>query len=245
MVSFGRTHEPASVHLSLSLPSDLAARDLLRRPIPSLASHSARLLKQRYFFVLLGFRITRGPGHIHSYFFIDEMYLNWDDTKATKARAANGHEAYVVDFDSRGNKWGQLAALSTAGLCAQFVYPCHRRSTTRDLFEWWLVNFLLPVLPPSAVVVMDRAKFHDPLRTASFLALVGAGLLMLGPYDSPSNAIEYIHHVEKCYLRRNVAFSRAVPDVALYIAGSMITPVRTSHHAPPHVCARLTLHVLH
>lgn len=74
---------------------------------------------------------------------------------------------------------------------------------------------------------------------------VGAGLLMLGPYDSPSNAIEYIHHVEKCYLRRNVAFSRAVPDVALYIAGSMITPVRTSHHAPPHVCARLTLHVLH
>ena len=76
---------------------------------------------------------------------------------------------------------------------------------------------------------MDRAKFHDPLRTASFLALVGADLLMLGPYASQDNAIEYVHHVEKCYLRRDVAFSRAAPAAALYFAGAMITAVQATN----------------
>lgn len=224
------------------------------------------MLRQRYFIVLYGYRLVRGPGHIHSYFFIDEMYLDYDDTKvqpcsclhsssiapptqdphvchashmttlcppschqAKKARAANGQEATVVDFDARGKKWGQLAAVCTGGFCAQFVYPCNYRSTTRDLFEWWLIHFLMPILPPGAIVIMDRAKFHDPKRTASLLRLVGGGLLMLGPYDSPSNAIEYMHHVEKCYLRRDVSFSRSCPDVALYLAGSMITPVMATN----------------
>ena len=115
---------------------------------------TARLLRYRYFLALLGYRLLRGPAHVHSYYFIDEMYLNFDDTKAKKARAANGQEATVVDFDSRGNKWGQLAAVCTGGLTAQFVYPCHQTSTTRDLFEWWLVHFLMPVrrMPLSAVV---------------------------------------------------------------------------------------------
>ena len=46
------------------------------------------MLKQRYFYVLLGYRLQRGPGHIHQYFFIDEMYLDFDDTRRKKARAA-------------------------------------------------------------------------------------------------------------------------------------------------------------
>ena len=192
---------------------------------------TARLLRQRYFLVLLRYRLVRGPAHIHRYFFIDEMYLNFDDTKPSKARAANGQQATVVDFDSRGKKWGQLAACCTGGLCAQFVYPCDVRSTTRDLFEWWIVHFLMPIAAqvPGAVVIMDRAKFHDPRRTASLLSFVGAGLLMLGPYDSASNAIEYMHHCEKCYLRRDVAFSRAAPATALYLAGGMITPVQATN----------------
>ena len=93
----------------------------------------------------------------------------------------------------------------------------------------WLVYFLMPVLLPGSAVVMDRTKFHDPQRTASFLALVGAGLLMLGPYASADNAIEYMHHCEKDYLRCDVAFSRAFPDVALYLAGSTITPVQATN----------------
>merc|ERR1712087_855443 len=106
------------------------------------------------------------------------------------------------------------------GFFAQFVYPCDVRSTTRDLFEWWLVYFLLPALQPGDVIVMDRAKYHDPLRTASFAALVGCGLLMLGPYASQDNAIEYIHHMQKCYMRRNINYSRDAPMTALYLAGA-------------------------
>jgi hypothetical protein len=52
---------------------------------------------------------------------------------------------------------------------------------------------------------------------------------MLGPYASQDNAIEYIHHCQKCYLRRNVTFSRAAPMTALHLAGQMITPVQATN----------------
>ena len=52
---------------------------------------------------------------------------------------------------------------------------------------------------------------------------------MLGPYASQDNAIEYMHHVQKCYLRRDVDFSRAAPAPALYLAGTMITPLQATN----------------
>ena len=58
------------------------------------------------------------------------MYLNLDDTKAKKARARNGAPAECLDFDTRGKKYGQLAAVCTGGFFAQYVYPCDVRSTT-------------------------------------------------------------------------------------------------------------------
>jgi len=194
----------------------------------------ARLLYQRYFVFLLSFRLQRGPGAIHDLVMIDEMYLNLDDTKAKKARARNGAPAQVLDFDSRGKKYGQLAAVCTTAFFAQFVYPCNVRSTTRDLFEWWLMFVLGPLLVPGKIVCMDRASFHDPRRTATILSYFGCGLLLLAPYASDTNAIEYVHHVQKCYLRRNVAYSRAFPMSALYVTGSMIQPAHC-HNLLHHV----------
>lgn len=212
----------------------------LHRKKPSLkkieaTTPHARLLRQRYFLTLLLNRVTYGVGAIHRYVMIDEMYLNYDDTRAAKARARNGEDAVVLDYDTRGDKFGQLAAVSTAGFFAQYCYPCKYRSTTRVLFEWWLVNILMPALAPGQIVVMDRAQFHDPQRTAAFLSLVGCGLLMLAPYDSARNAIEYVHHIEKCYLRRNVPMARAFPMSSLYTVGGMITPVQ---------CANIMHHVV-
>ena len=57
--------------------------------------------------------------------------------------------------------------------------------------------------------------------------------MLLAPYASDTNAIEYIHHVEKCYLRRDVQYTRAFPMTALYLAGAMIQPAHchnTMHH---------------
>jgi hypothetical protein len=67
-------------------------------------------------------------------------YVNFDDTRVAKGRAANGQRADVVDWDSRGKKVGQLAAVSTAGFFAQFVYPCDQRELIRVA--------PCPVLPP-------------------------------------------------------------------------------------------------
>mmetsp|Transcript_41153 Transcript_41153/g.82467 ORF Transcript_41153/g.82467 Transcript_41153/m.82467 type:complete len:168 (-) Transcript_41153:120-623(-) len=162
------------------------------------------------------------------------MYLNLDDTKPKKARARNGADAVVYDYDSRGKKYGQLAAVCTQAFFAQWVYPCDVRSTTMDLFEFWLMFFLGPLLVPGKIVCMDRAAFHNPARTAAILSQFGCGLLLLAPYASPTNAIEYIHHVEKCYLRRDVAYTRAFPMSALYAVGAMIQPVHC-HNTMMHV----------
>ena len=91
-----------------------------------------------------------------------------------------------------------------------------------------------PLLRPGLIVVMDRAQFHDPQRTATILSLFGCGLLLLGPYASDTNGIEYIHHIEKSYLRRNVPYARACPMTALYLVGTMIQPAHC-HNVMHHV----------
>ena len=65
------------------------------------------------------------------------------------------------------------------------------------------------------------------------MSLPSAQLMLLAPYASETNAIEYIHHIEKCYLRRDVAYARAFPMTALYLVGGMIQPAHCSnimHH---------------
>uniref|UniRef100_A0A7S3F389 Tc1-like transposase DDE domain-containing protein n=1 Tax=Haptolina ericina TaxID=156174 RepID=A0A7S3F389_9EUKA len=209
------------------------------KKVEALAPHS-QLLRQRYFDVVFAFRLLIGPSSIHRYIHIDETYVNFDNTRARKARAPNGTAATVVDFDSRGPKYGQMAALCTAGFFAQFVYPCVERSTTRDLFEWWLCFILMPVLAQAGggfIVVLDRAAYHDMARIENFLSLIGCGVLVLAPYQSQDNGIEYIHHIQHHILRRDVDFSRAAPMTAMHLAGELI------NENPQH-CANIMRHVI-
>ena len=50
-------------------------------------------------------------------------YLNYDDTRAAKARARNGEDAVVLDYDTWGDKFGQLAAVSNAGFRLDRLVP--------------------------------------------------------------------------------------------------------------------------
>jgi hypothetical protein len=74
------------------------------------------------------------------------------------------------------------------------------------------------------LVVVARASYHNLPWMAATLGSINCGLLVLGPYDSAANAIEYVHWMIQCYLRRDVAFARAMPMSAMLCAGALVQP---------------------
>jgi transposase len=60
-----------------------------------------------------------------------------------------------------------------------------------DVFEAWLQQALLPVLPNGAVVVMDNAPFHTSERIQEAVEAAGCFLEYLPPYSPDLNPIEH------------------------------------------------------
>ena len=59
-----------------------------------------------------------------------------------------------------------------------------------DIFTAWVVQDLLPKLPPKAVIVMDNATFHKRKDTQDLIKKAGHELLYLPPYSPDLNPIE-------------------------------------------------------
>ena len=59
-----------------------------------------------------------------------------------------------------------------------------------DLFNTWLQEQLLPVLPPRSVLVMDNATFHKSQETRDVIKAAGHFVLFLPPYSPHLNPIE-------------------------------------------------------
>lgn len=64
-------------------------------------------------------------------------------------------------------------------------------SINTDVFEAWLQQGLLPVLPNGAVVVMDNASFHKSEWIQEAVEAAGCLLEYLPPYSPDLNPIEH------------------------------------------------------
>lgn len=82
---------------------------------------------------------------------------------------------------------------------------------------------------------LDGASYHDFPKLAGWLNAIGCTLVRIPPYRSELNAIEYVHHMQKCYMRRDVGFSRACPLAALIFSADLVEQPK---------CENLVLHVL-
>jgi transposase len=60
-----------------------------------------------------------------------------------------------------------------------------------DVFQSWVINDLLPKLPPHSVIVMDNATFHKQQDTQNAIADAGHTLLYLPAYSPDLNPIEH------------------------------------------------------
>lgn len=59
-----------------------------------------------------------------------------------------------------------------------------------QVFDTWVIEDLIPKLPPDSIVVMDNASFHKGERMRKALFQAGHTLLYLPPYSPDLNPIE-------------------------------------------------------
>ena len=114
-----------------------------------------------------------------------------------------------------------IAALTGQGLVGMMTIE---GGTSGDVFVAWLEHFLIPVLPPSALVVMDNLAAHKDKRVAPLLATVGAKTIYLPPYCPDLNPIELAWAKLKHWIKTARPVCHDTIDAAIAWSLSLITP---------------------
>ena len=56
----------------------------------------------------------------------------------------------------------------------------------------WMKHFLLPVMKPGQVLILDNASFHNPKQIRNLLKTINCRVLFLPPYSPDLNPIEHL-----------------------------------------------------
>jgi len=67
---------------------------------------------------------------------------------------------------------------------------CYHGTMDSTLFNFWLVNFLLPEVSPGSTMVMDNATFHKSEETKQIIYSANCNIIFLPPYSPDLNPIE-------------------------------------------------------
>ncbi len=95
-----------------------------------------------------------------------------------------------------------VAAKCESKILAPF---CYQGTCNTDLFNLWVENFLVPVLEPGQVVILDNATFHKSEKTKILIENAGCRLLFLPPYSPDLNPIEIFWANLKAKIRASIS----------------------------------------
>ena len=120
------------------------------------------------------------------------MYLDESgfavDAPRTHGYAKKGNRCYgICNWHAKG-RINAIGALLGAVLLTVSLFTGNVDS---DVFYSWVVEDLLPKLPPHSVIVMDNATFHKRLDIHRAITRDGHTLLFLPPYSPDLNPIEH------------------------------------------------------
>jgi transposase len=155
--------------------------------------------------------------------FVDEMGTNIS-LSALYAWSRKGERT----LGSAPRNWGKNITL-LASITEEGLGPCLavEGSTTREVFEAYLQEVLVPSLSPGQVVVMDNLSAHKGGRVKEIIEGRAAELLYLPPYSPDFNPIEQAFSKVKGLLRKAEARTRESLIEAMGRALSGLTALDT------------------
>ena len=135
----------------------------------------------------------------HPIVFIDESGFAHDMPR-TQGYALKGQRCYGHhDWGAKG-RTNVIGALLGGVLLTASLF---QTTVNTAVFDAWVMQDLIPKLPPHSVVVMDNATFHQGVAMKDALNKAGHTLLYLPPYSPDLNPIEKKWAQAKAYRRKN------------------------------------------
>jgi len=151
--------------------------------------------------------------------FLDECSAN---TGMTRLYGRALKEQRVVDTvpDVRFARTSVLASVRLNGT----IVPCVFDGTLNgDLFREYVRVFLVPMLKPGDIVVLDNLSSHKVSGIVEMIEAAGAQVMFLPPYSPDFNPIELMWSKMKAILRKLKIRSRDLLDEAIVLALDLVS----------------------
>jgi len=132
--------------------------------------------------------------------YLDECGVN-QDTAREYGRAPIGERVYLPKTGRRTKKLNIIAGLLNGKLLCPTIYDWN---TDSAWFSEWLEWFLMPVLKPGSVIILDNASFHKKSEINRIAESYGCRAIFLPPYSPDKNKIEKSWANLKNWLRLNL-----------------------------------------
>ena len=111
-----------------------------------------------------------------------------------RARAPRGIKIHANRPGKKRERVSMIAGLLGKQMIAPFTF---QGGCTADVFNLWLEDILLPVIPKKSVLILDNAAFHKTPQTAKLIEKAGCFLKFLPTYSPDLNPIEHCWHQVK------------------------------------------------
>jgi len=122
--------------------------------------------------------------------YLDESGMN-DNERPAYGYALKGQPCFSEQPGHKTVRQTIIAAVR-ADQPSHFLAPLMVEGYTNGLlFETWLAQCLIPILPKGTVVVMDNASFHKGERVKTLLEQAGLRCRYLPTYSPDLNPIEH------------------------------------------------------
>ena len=131
-----------------------------------------------------------------------------------------GERLHDTKKSQRTDRISFIAALNLKKLIAPFVFE---GSCTRDVFETYLKEVLVPVLTPGKVLIIDNASFHKGGRIKKIIKAAGCKILYLPTYSPDFNPIEHCWAFIKGKIRKLLTtINSNIYEVAISVFESVV-----------------------
>nr|WP_161499055.1 IS630 family transposase [Legionella pneumophila] len=150
--------------------------------------------------------------------FIDESGID----KFVSREYAWSKKGHKVIGEVSGKRFARESFI--AGLIGnQTIAPlCYNGTCDTILFNFWLEHYLLPVLQPGHILIMDNATFHKSEKTKQLIEQAQCKLIFLPPYSPDLNPIEKFWANLKNKIKKVISQFETLAQAIDYVFQSII-----------------------